>query len=109
MEKEQLDVMNSVELTARCTEVATILKSLANPDRLKLMCALWDGEKTVGELEVYADVSQSLASQFLRRLKLEGIVSSRKEGVFVYYQIADDRVRELVQSLYVIFCGGKLK
>jgi ArsR family transcriptional regulator, virulence genes transcriptional regulator len=106
-DKSTKDVMDSDQLTVRCEEVADILKALSNPDRLKLMCALWDGEKTVGELEVYAGVSQSLVSQFLRRLKLEGIVSSRKEGVFVYYQIADERVRQLVQSLYAIFCGGK--
>ena len=99
--------IDSEKLTQNCEEVAEILKALSNPDRLKMMCALWDGEKTVSELEVYAGVSQSLVSQFLRRLKLEGIVSSRKEGLFVYYQIADERVRQLVQSLYTIFCGGK--
>jgi DNA-binding transcriptional ArsR family regulator len=99
--------MKSAELNQKCTEVADILKALSNPDRLKLMCALWDGEKTVGELEAYAAISQSMVSQFLNRLRLEGIVASRKEGSFVYYKIVDERVKRLIASLYVIFCEGE--
>jgi ArsR family transcriptional regulator, virulence genes transcriptional regulator len=99
--------IDSEKLTQKCEAVAEILKALSNPDRLKMMCALWDGEKTVSELEAYAGVSQSMMSQFLNRLRLEGIVASRKEGVFVYYHISDARVRQLVQSLYAIFCEGK--
>lgn len=98
--------MNSTVLTEKCVEVASILKALSNPDRLKILCALWDGEKTVRELESYAGVSQSLASQFLNRLRLEGIVASRKEGLFVYYRITDERVRTLVENLHTIFCKG---
>jgi DNA-binding transcriptional ArsR family regulator len=98
--------VDSTELTQKCAEVAGILKALSNPDRLKLMCALWDGEKTVGELEVYAGISQSMVSQFLNRLRLEGIVASRKDGQFVYYKIVDERVKRLVTSLYSIFCEG---
>jgi DNA-binding transcriptional ArsR family regulator len=98
--------MNSEQLTQKCVAVADILKSLSNPDRLKLICALWDGEKTVGELEAYAGISQSMVSQFLHRLRLEGIVASRKAGNCVYYKIADERVKLLVAALYKIFCEG---
>jgi len=105
--KKNNNPIDSEKLTQNCEVVADVLKALSNPDRLKLMCALWDGEKTVSELEAYAGVSQSMMSQFLNRLRLEGIVASRKEGVFVYYHISDERVRQLVQSLYTIFCEGK--
>lgn len=105
--KKNDTLIDSERLTQNCEAVAAVLKALSNPDRLKLMCALWDGEKTVSELEVYAGVSQSMVSQFLNRLRLGGIVARRKEGVFVYYHIADERVRQLVQSLYTIFCEGK--
>jgi DNA-binding transcriptional ArsR family regulator len=92
-------------LSAQCGEVSEVLKALAHPDRLKLLCLLAEQERTVNELVGACEISQSLASQFLVRLKKEGLVESEKDGQFVRYRIRDLRVLKLVKSLKTIFCG----
>ena len=99
--------MNAFELekmAGRCDEVSEALKSLAHPVRLKVLCALIDCEKTVNELTAFGGISQSAMSQFLGRLKTEGVVSSRKEGTFVFYTLADKKLRKLIHALKEIYC-----
>lgn len=92
-------------LTDKCEDAAALLKSLSNPDRLRLLCGLWDGEKSVSQLESYAGISQSLVSQFLNRMRLEGIVSKRKTGKSVFYSIKDQKTLVLMKQLHQLFCG----
>ena len=92
------------DLEKKAEEVAAVLKQLAHPTRLKLLCGLLDGEKTVGELVESLSEAQSWVSQILSRMKLEGLVEARKEGSFVYYRIADPRLDELMKSIYQIYC-----
>jgi len=99
--------MKTSELNAmaeRCDEVSQILKSLSHPIRLKVLCAVMDCEKTVGELTDFGEISQPAMSQFLIRLKNEGVLSSRKEGTSVYYTLCDPRLKKLIYSLKEIFC-----
>ncbi len=88
----------------KCEIVARVLKALAHPQRLLILCTLAAGEKTVGEIEKACDASQSAVSQFLNRMRLEGFISSEKRGSFVYCKIADPKVNQLIQSLYRIYC-----
>lgn len=88
----------------QCESTALILKSLAHPQRLQLLCHLSQKERTVSELEQLCQASQSQLSQFLQRMKGEGLVNARRDGKFVYYAIADVRVFKLIQSLHKIFC-----
>jgi ArsR family transcriptional regulator len=90
-------------LGKRCENVAKMLKVLSHPHRLQILCRLASGEKTVGELERLCGASQSVVSQFLGRMKREGLVASRKEGLFVRYRIADPRVFETIRALQRIF------
>ena len=68
-------------------------------------CQLTEGAKTVGELESLSGASQSSVSQFLGRMKSEGIVNSKREGQFTYYEIANPDLKKLVRSMHSIFCG----
>ncbi len=92
-------------LTKSCESTAKILKALAHPHRLQILCYLASGEKSVGELEEMCGVSQSAVSQFLGRMKSEGLVTSNKEGQFVRYQISDHRILKTIQALQNIFCS----
>jgi DNA-binding transcriptional ArsR family regulator len=92
------------ELIENCESTARVLKALAHPNRLQLLCHLSEDSKTVGELEELCEISQSAVSQFLNRMKIEGLVDSTKEGQYVYYRIADKRISKLIQSLQKIFC-----
>lgn len=88
----------------RCTAVAAVLKALAHPQRLLILCALTTGEKTVGEIEAACEASQSAVSQYLHRMRREGLVTSEKRGSHVYCKMADPQLIQLIQSLYRIYC-----
>ncbi len=102
--KTQVENDVSLEMRNKCVDVSRILKALAHPQRLMILCYLSDGEKTVGEIEQACDASQSAVSQFLNRMRLEGLIQSEKRAQFVYYQITDPQVKQLIKSLYKIFC-----
>lgn len=86
-----------------CTRVAAVLKSMAHPQRLFILCRLHQKECTVSELEVLTDASQPLISQHLQRMRREGLVDSRREGNFVYYSVNDDHVRVLIDALEKLY------
>lgn len=92
------------QLAEQCETTSKMLKSLAHPQRLQLLCLLSEGERSVSELEESCASSQSQLSQFLQRMKSEGLVRSRREGKFVYYAIADQKVHKLIRALHKIFC-----
>lgn len=92
------------EMQKHCGLVATTLKALSHPQRLMILCFLSEGEKTVGELQELCSISQSNVSQFLNRMKREGLVGSRREANFMYYNISDDKITSLIKSLNKIYC-----
>ena len=97
--------MNLDEMKKQCSEVTLIMKALAHPQRLMIMCYLSEGEKNVSEILELCHISQSQLSQFLNRMHREKLLKMRKEGNFVYYSIADQNVLKLIQSMQKIFCG----
>ncbi len=97
--------MNPEKMKTQCSEVSAIMKALAHPERLMLMCHMGEGEKNVSELLGLCDISQSQLSQFLNRMHREGILKVRREGNFVFYSISDKKVLRLIQSMQKIFCN----
>ena len=91
-------------MQAQAEAAADLLKALSNPQRLRVMCLLIDGEKTVGEINHDIDLSQSALSQHLAVLRDGGLVSTRREAQCVYYAIADGPVRQLMRTLHDIYC-----
>ena len=89
----------------RCVRLATIFKTLSHPQRLYLLCCLCDGEATVGDLEKACGAPQPVISQHLTRMRLEGVVASRREGNRVHYRIADPQIPGLIRSMERIFHG----
>jgi DNA-binding transcriptional ArsR family regulator len=87
----------------RCARVAAILKNLAHPQRLFILCCLTKGEATVGEIRQKCGASQSLISQHLMRMRREGIVAARRDGNFVHYRIADPKLSALIMHMEKTF------
>jgi DNA-binding transcriptional ArsR family regulator len=86
-------------------KVAELLKILANENRLMILCALIEGDKTVGEIAEYVPkITQSALSQHLTLLKTAGILQSDKQGMYVTYSIADPRVNEVMETLKKYYC-----
>ncbi len=87
-----------------CEEVSQCLKSLSHPVRLKVLCQLMEHERSVNELKEFCEISQSAMSQFLNRMKAEGLVDARREGTFVYYRVADPKLSKLLRAIKEIYC-----
>ncbi len=92
------------DLEQKAIEVAHILKLLAHPKRFLILCKLREWPKTVSDLEKYCTIGQSQLSQFLGKMKDEGILDSEKNGQFVSYSIRDPRILEMVNAMQKIFC-----
>ena len=86
------------------------LKALAHETRLLLLCLLSERERSVSELENLLSLRQPTVSQQLARLRLDGLVTTRRDGKTIYYRINDDDVRRVIAVMYDIFCrDGKEK
>ncbi len=77
--------------------IADRFKVLAEPMRLKILHSLWDGELTVTEIMAATGGLQANVSKHLGLLQQAGLVRRRKDGLNVYYQIADETVFELCE------------
>jgi len=82
-----------------------LMKVLSNPDRLMLLCQLSQGEKRVGELEEILGIVQPTLSQQLTVLRDEELVSTRRDGKNIYYQIASPQALAVMTVLFDQFCG----
>lgn len=80
-----------------------IFKTLGHEGRLALLCHLAGGEKSVTELEGMLDARQSAVSQQLARLRMEDLVTARRDGQTIYYSIKDPRIVELLDAYGRIF------
>ncbi|WP_018133550.1 ArsR/SmtB family transcription factor [Effusibacillus pohliae] len=76
---------------------AKFFHGLSNPTRYRIVEILLNGEKSVGELVELLGAKQSQVSNQLACLKWCGYVTSRQEGKYIYYSIADERVRMIIE------------
>jgi len=76
---------------------ARFFRVLGDPKRLKILEFLLDGEKTVGEIVDFLQASQGRVSNHLACLRWCGFVGTRRDGKYVYYRLADPRVRDVVR------------
>ena len=92
------------ELAAAAQEAASLLKSLANPDRLLLLCNLVEEECNVSALETLTGIRQPTLSQQLGVLRDEGIVETSRDGKFIFYRVASAPALAVLRTLYDNFC-----
>ena len=95
-------------MEARATEVAGILRALANERRLMILCRLVEcGEANVNTLAEAVGLSQSALSQHLAKMRAEGLVTFRRESQTLWYRIADPRIEDLFATLHRLFCAPR--
>lgn len=87
------------------TKASNFLKAVSHEGRLMILCHLVTGEKSVTELEDLLSARQAAVSQQLSRLRLEGLVIPRREGKAIYYRLADDRPKRMLELVYELFCA----
>lgn len=89
------------------TTASNFLKAISHEGRLLILCHLVTGEKSVTELEDLLAARQAAVSQQLSRLRLEGLVIPRRDGKAIYYRLADDRPRKILELVYELFCKDR--
>jgi DNA-binding transcriptional ArsR family regulator len=99
--------MTPTDLTASAHRASALLKALANPDRLVILCHLAEAERTVTELGALLDLRQPTLSQQLARLRSGNLVRTRRDAKSIYYSIADADIRAVLQVLYGKFCAPR--
>jgi ArsR family transcriptional regulator len=83
---------------------ADFLKAISHEGRLMILCHLAAGEKSVTELEELLSARQAAVSQQLSRLRLEGLVTPRRDGKAIYYSLTDRRAVQMLEVIYDLFC-----
>lgn len=78
---------------------AVFLRAIANENRLTILYLLRDGEKSVFELGRFLALRQPTVSQHLARLREEKIVRTRRDGQVIYYSLASQNARQIIELL----------
>lgn len=85
-------------------DASRLLEALANPRRLAILCALADGERSVGELTGMVGLRQAALSQHLAKLRAAGIVSTRRASQMIFYRTSSPAAVAVINTLADIFC-----
>lgn len=99
----QEDTEIASAIATRALEAAAFLKAMSHEGRLMILCHLAAGERSVTELEQLLGARQAAVSQQLARLRLEGLVSTRREGKTIIYMLQDSRVLAQIRLLQDLF------
>jgi DNA-binding transcriptional ArsR family regulator len=93
------------DLEPKAEKVAALLSAMANSKRLLILCALMEGERQAGDLAALVGLNASAASQHLARMRLQGLVGTRREGQAIVYRLESDEVHAVLETLYGVFCA----
>ena len=92
------------QMEAAADKASDFLRALANRHRLMILCQLTERERSVGELADFLKLRDSTVSQHLALLRRDGLVSARREAQTIWYSIASEPARRILQALYESFC-----
>lgn len=88
-------------------KACSLLKAIANPHRLVILCQLVEGERSVGEMASFLGIRDSTVSQNLALLRAGGIVDARRDGQTMWYSIKSSEARQMLETLYRLYCSPK--
>jgi len=94
------------EMRKHAGAAAALLKSIANPHRLAILCVLGEGEVSVGELNGRIELAQSALSQHLAVLREQGLVATRRDGQAIYYSVLPGPAADVIHVLHQHFGPG---
>jgi ArsR family transcriptional regulator len=106
-DSEGCAALEPLDLAKSAHDAAALLKALAHEGRLMILCHLTGGERSVTELEMLLATRQAAVSQQLARLRMDGLVSCRRDGKAIYYKIADPKAAQTVALMYDLYCRPK--
>lgn len=92
------------KLEANALRASNLLKAMANPARLMVLCQIAEGEKSVNELAEAVGLSQSGLSQHLTVLRNRNLVTRRRDGQTIFYSLSSAEAASVMATLYELFC-----
>lgn len=99
--------LDSAAMAEHATQAAALLKSLAHPARLRVLCRLVEGEAPVAELQELTALSASALSQHLAVLRAMEIVATRREAQAIHYRVIEGPALGVLQALHAAYCGRR--
>ena len=103
-QQTQLESSSFASMQRSAADAVRLLKSIANENRLMVMCVLSEGELSVGALNDRIELSQSALSQHLAILREQGLVKTRRESQTIYYSLAETAALDVIRTLHEIYC-----
>lgn len=100
----QVLVQNMAGLEEKAEDVASLLSVMGNSKRLIVLCNLLEREYSVGELAEMVKLSDAALSQHLSKLRMLGLVKTRRDGQTIYYRLGSDKVRRVLSTLHDLYC-----
>lgn len=91
-------------MIAASEKAAKLLKAMASPVRLRILCLLSEEEMSVGDIAGRLGIREQATSQQLAQLRLEGLITPRKEAQHVFYRLASREIDQLLLTLREIYC-----
>lgn len=98
------DTLELADMHQAASQACKLMKVLSNPDRLLILCLLSKGEMRVGDIEATLGIVQPTLSQQLTVLRDEGLVSTRRDGKNIHYQVTSHQAMAVINTLYALFC-----
>ena len=92
-------------MEAKAEEASRVLTAMANAKRLMVLCNLLEGEKSVGQMAELVGLSAAALSQHLGKMRSLNLVATRRDGQTIYYRLASPEVREILETLYRLYCA----
>jgi ArsR family transcriptional regulator, virulence genes transcriptional regulator len=93
------------DMRVAAEKASALLRSIGSPYRLMILCLLVEGEQSVTDICANIGARQSLTSQHLTRLRLDGLVKVERRGHFAYYSLADTVAKEIGSILHRHYCA----
>lgn len=103
--KKQPELPDIATIRASASEACVMLKTLANEDRLLILCQLSEGSKNVGELEALLKIRQPTLSQQLTVLREEQLVKTERRGKYIFYSLESMKAAKIMETLFELYCN----
>lgn len=104
LENGSLPALDPEDMAEHASDASRLLRALANPSRLVILCLLSEGEMSVGQINTKVPLAQSALSQHLAVLRRDGLVDTRRESQTIYYSVKPGPAAEILTVLHSHFC-----
>jgi DNA-binding transcriptional ArsR family regulator len=92
------------DMAERAADASDLLRTLASPHRLMIVCRLIEGDQSVGGLAADLDLQQTLVSQHLAILRRQRVVEAKRVGQSMRYRLSSGVARAIAETLATHFC-----